>query len=161
MGQLLREGLKWVCLLLAITLISLVALAQVGEKGFLLVDDTPTRASHSSYMPPTYGIPETITGYRVLTVRTPENTACMLPGSRRVVLQASAPDVDRFLQDTDIAAVQAELATLSTEVRWEISFVGPSVTFEQILSETEKWNAQFSDGCVRLGPAEAAVHLTP
>jgi len=54
----------------------------------------------SSYSPPDYGLPNTLAGYKVMAVKTSENTACMSTGTKRIILQASDPDVETFLKNS-------------------------------------------------------------
>jgi hypothetical protein len=153
----LQSGIVFVLAALGI-----ISFARGNGTGFLVSNDMPTPNVRPSFAPVTYGLPETIGGYRILAVHTLENTACMLAGSYRLVLQATEPTVEDFLGSTPgVDSLQQTLARLDIPqpTRWELSFVGPGVTTEFILSETEKWNIQFSDGCVRLGPIEGT--LTP
>jgi len=143
-------------ILFLIVIVDIIVFAQVSSTDSLFASDTPTPDAYSSYAPVAYGLPDTIGGYKILAVRTLDNTACMLAGSYRLVLQAAEPTVEDFLGSTiGVDGIQ--------QTRWELSFVGPGVTIELILSESEKWNAQFGDGnCVRLGgPAIIAGTPTP
>ena len=153
-------------ILFLIVIVDIIVFAQVSSTDSLFASDTPTPDAYSSYAPVAYGLPDTIGGYKILAVRTLDNTACMLAGSYRLVLQAAEPTVEDFLGSTiGVDGIQQTLAQMDVPqpTRWELSFVGPGVTIELILSESEKWNAQFGDGnCVRLGgPAIIAGTPTP
>jgi hypothetical protein len=144
--------------LVLIVAFSIVLIAQIRSTSLDLKEGDPSNTlvpeMESSYEPSVYGLPNVIAGYRVLAVLTPENTACMVPGSRRLVLQALAQNVEGFLQDTGMGAVQQELANLevATGVTWQFSFVGPNSTKERIISGIATLNAHFRENeCIRLG----------
>jgi len=119
---------------------------------------TPSADPKSTYDPATYGIPDTIAGYRVLAVKTLENTACMLPNTLQLILQASNPNVESFLENNRSDQVQAELAKLQLTrlvVRWETTFAGPALVWDwdKFISGNDEWNAQMKrHGCLKLGP---------
>lgn len=109
-----------------------------------------------SYKPATYGIPDTIAGYTVLAVKTSENTACMLSGTKRIIVQTSDSDVDEFLRNNNPNAVQQELASLKlATTNWELEYVGPGVVWseEEFLSQNDEWNSQFRfSECLKFEP---------
>jgi hypothetical protein len=118
----------------------------------------------SPYDPAQYGIPITIAGYKVLAVLTPGNTACMLPGHKRLILQAGEQDVENFLKNSHPNDINTALVQygLTDTASWEVQVVGPGTTLDGFLSENQKWNAQAtSDGCVKLGPMGPTRTPTP
>jgi hypothetical protein len=101
-------------------------------------------------------MPETVAGYRVMGVLTPDSTPCMPSGSQRFVLQTSEPNVETFLQNARLGAIREELTNLgliTTGGIWNISFVGPNAAREGIISGNERWSAHVSQfGCIKLTP---------
>lgn len=79
---------------------------QVGSP-YLTLSNLPTEAptpvlpplsdSPDQFDPKSYGLPDTIAGYKVLGVVTSENQACMVPGSKSLVLQTTEPTVEDYL----------------------------------------------------------------
>ncbi len=109
----------------------------------------------ATYNPAQYGLPERIGGYKVLAVLTSDNTACMMPGEKRLILQADHSNVDDYLKNSDPEAVKKELEQrgLAEMAKWGFQIVGPGANLETILSEHQKWNEQAQkSGCVRFGP---------
>ena len=145
--------------------ITLVAIAQVGSNtvpSAPLRTLDPTRYPDSSVDPATYGLPHTIGGYYVLAVRTLENTACMLPGAKQVILQAPDPTMDEFLANVDSASIYEELSQYGTVGigNWEVAIVGPGAVLGGGQEQLQAWNEYFADHeCVKLGHLEGT--LTP
>lgn len=97
----------------------------------------------SSYDPALYGLPDTLAGYTVIAVQTPENTICFHGDKKRLTLQATENTIDHFLTSADPAAITAELIQLGLADQFErgYTFVGPGVTREQIILELRESNA--------------------
>ena len=108
------------------------------------------------YLPAQYGLPDTIAGYKVLAVLTSDNTACMPPGAKRLILQTTQPTVEEFLETSDAAGIKAELEQKGFPefAKWGVEIGGPDATFDKVVSENEDWNA-FSRkyGCAQSIPA--------
>jgi hypothetical protein len=99
--------------------------------------------SVDSYDPIRFGIPETIGGYRVLAVLSEENSACMKPGEKRLVLQSLQPTIDGALRGFPKERSELE--------QWESSIVGPGLTREQLVSQLEQLYRSFKvHGCASL-----------
>ncbi len=115
----------------------------------------PLLDSPEQFDPKTYGIPETIAGYKVLAVITSANTACWAPAPKQLVLQSTASSADAFLnsgQATDVEKAMKDLGLNPSE--WSMSFGGPGSTREQVISGTQEWNRLMEKGgCVHSGPA--------
>ena len=110
----------------------------------------------STYDPSYYDLPPTIAGYKTFAVLTSDNTACMMPGEKRLVLQASQATVQGFLSEGDYTAIQHDLQQrgFSDFAQSNMEIVGPGTTLDQFLSENEKWNKASKEyGCVTSAPA--------
>ena len=114
--------------------------------------ETPSLSE--SYNPAYFGLPQTVAGYKVLAVLTSDNTACMSPGSRKLVLQAAhslAAQGDEVLSTTaGDAAVAAELRKrgLADFAREGWVRVGPELTFDEFVMQAQDWNAHRREhGC--------------
>ncbi len=106
--------------------------------------------------PASHGVPDTIAGYKVLAVITPENTACVGPNETRLVLQTNEPTEMDFLTRNDPSRVEDEITRLGlTEfARGGITWVGSEVSIEQFLTELKTWNQTVADlgYCVQYSP---------
>jgi hypothetical protein len=114
---------------------------------------SPTAAS--SYDPARYGLPGTIAGYKVFAVLTSDNTACMMPGEKRLILQATQQSVEDFLKTSNGPDINTELVQkgFPAFARWGVQVVGPGTKLDEFLSENQKWNALMQKhGCVTTGP---------
>lgn len=136
--------------------VGVLSWVQVQEKSSVMLISTPTPDPFHTYDPATYGIPATIAGYKVLAVQTSTNTACTMPGTMRLILQATEPDLDSFLANTNPQAVMQELEKLdiSKDVKWQPQYVGPSLwDREKFISQNNEWNeSRKAYGCLRTGP---------
>lgn len=109
------------------------------------------------YDPARFGMPRYVAGYKVLAVFTPDKLACMNPGEIRFVLQATEPNMEEYLANSNPKAIPKDLEQqgLNPTSEWTYEIVGPGVTIEQIIRESTKWNQDIKKtGCIRLGPAE-------
>jgi hypothetical protein len=107
------------------------------------------------YNPAQYGIPETLGGYKVIAVFTPQDVACMLEGQKQIILQAQEAAVHEFLEQPH--SPREILETLQEipgeeQTHWQIQFVGPGGTLEGAIETLRSWNAIFADRpCFTLG----------
>ena len=157
---------KRVLVLFLVLGIILVGLAPMIGALLLAGSSSPTSPNDlnlpATYDPAHYGLPPTIAGYKVLAVLTSDNTACMPPGTKRLVLQSSQPNVESYLAQSDPAAIERELERLGFADFYGggIEIDGPASITQAFLSELKKWN-DFSQkyGCVTSLPA--ATVLSP
>ncbi|MCA9914502.1 MAG: hypothetical protein KC496_14210 [Anaerolineae bacterium] len=93
----------------------------------------------SSYDPALYGLPDTLAGYTVIAVQTPENTICFHGDKQRLTLQATENTIDHFLTNADPAAITTALIQLGLADQFDhgYTFVGPGVTREQIIQQLQ------------------------
>lgn len=120
---------------------------------------TPTPTPVNPYAPSKYGLPDTLAGYKVLAVLTADTEACMQPGKKHLILQASQVGVEEFLKTVDSKAIDTALRQAGlTADEVEIMIGGPGTTLDVIISEIQKWNQLMKNGCVTSVPA---VPLTP
>ncbi len=136
---------------IALLMVLVVTIATVSYVQAKQVDLPPG----DPYAPSANGVPDVLGDYKVLAVLTPGNTACMIADHKRLVLQTTQLDQESFLQaynpqDIDQALQEHALPRLKS---WEILVVGPGMSREQFISETENWNRDFRDrNCATLGP---------
>ncbi len=107
------------------------------------------------YEPAVPSLPESIGGYKVLAVFTSDDTACMLPGEKRLILRATQPTVQDYLKDTHYEAIKKDLEQhgLTEMAKWGPQIVGPDTKLEQMLSERQEWNERARNfGCQRFRP---------
>jgi hypothetical protein len=124
----------------------------------------PRNDAPDQFDPKTYGLPDTIAGYKVLGVVTSENKACMAPGTKDLVLLTTEPTVEDYLKNSrpaDVLKAMGELGLNTTE--WGISFAGPGATRDQLITGVQEWNNEMEKyGCVYSGPAiPAPTSQTP
>lgn len=111
---------------------------------------TTTSTNLTNYDSAYYGLPDVIAGYRVLLVKTEENTLCLAPkGAKVIVLQSPQPNVNAFLASGDSTAVSQELEALgkSAKDQWSLQIVGPGISREQIITSIEEMNVFWKNGC--------------
>jgi len=124
---------------------------------------TLTPEAHRLYDPAQYGIPDTLGGYKVLAILTPQDVACMGSRSKRIVLQTTEPNVHEYLESPkSIREILEYLRQIpgEEETNWQIAVVGPGATLESISSNIISWNDTFTDKpCRRLGGPQ--ITLTP
>ncbi len=112
----------------------------------------------AQYEPMRQGLPPAIGGYKVFAVLTPDNTACMLTGEKRLVLQVTQPNVEEFLRTNNYASVRSDLEQkgLGEYAKWGIQFAGPGTVLEEFLTENQKWTElRRKFGCVKAKPVSA------
>ncbi len=117
-------------------------------------------ASGDAYEPTQYDIPDTLAGYQVLAVLTPDNLACMPADHMRLVLQSSLENQDTYLPQSDLQGIREALkehGVMDSE-NWELQIVGPGISKEQFLTEIAEWNQTMAhEGCMTLGPIPPAT----
>jgi hypothetical protein len=108
-----------------------------------------------SFDPAAHGIPDMLGGYKVSAVLTPDNTACMRAGTKRLLLRSHSITLESSIEGAGLDTVMQELADLGlTEgVEWQISIGGPVGTGEGIEVGIARWNDAMhrNGGCIRLG----------
>jgi hypothetical protein len=114
-------------------------------------------------LPADHGLPDTIAGYRIRSVRTSETTRCIPPGTAFVTIEVEALTVDEALATTDWRTVRSELERLHPEIRWQIAIAGPGGNIEAGIAGNDRWNAVFANRpCLRLGgPIGPPVAIIP
>jgi hypothetical protein len=147
--------------ILFITLLALLPLAIAPP----LSPITSTLSAFASYDPATYGIPYQIAGFKILAVRTSENTACIPSGMMRITVQSSQPDVQSFLANSGDSRVVSEtlrqIPSLSG-INFNLEFIGPAPwNPERFLSSVAEWNNHMKNGCVKLGGPAIIITPTP
>ena len=156
-NPILRKFLLLFGVILAIMIISFTTWKRANSWDF--PPSTATPDPFVTYDPATYGIPDTIAGYKVQAVQTLENTACMLPNAMRLILQSIQSDFDSFLASSNPQAVLDELAKLDLpkDVKWELVFDGPGLwDREEFISGNAEWNSVRGNNgfrCLKSGPA--------
>ena len=127
--------------------------ARTLTKGTLSLRGTMTPSVANPYDPAVHGVPETLAGYRVLAVLTPDNTACMPLGVGRLVLQADQDSLEEHLKVGQLIDIGKALEQHDLRPdQWVIQVVGPGVTLEELIAENESWNEEAVRlGCVQIG----------
>ena len=144
-------------LMLAAGILGLVVVLVAVVAGYVFTRQAAPISTRNPYDPARFGIPGYVGGYKVLAVFTPDNLACMSTGEIRLALQATEPNVEEYLANSNPTysnprAIQKDLEQHGKDVTIEI--VGPGVTIEQIISESAKWNQDIKkSGCIQTGPA--------
>ena len=137
-----------------------VAVLQSKSTHELSILPTAT-SSLKTYDPAYYGLPEVIAGYKILGVETSENIACMPPGTIRLLLQTSQPDLDSFLKHTPNGDVESELKKFSIKPKqWEFQYVGPGISKEDVLATFRVWDPK-TFPCFALGPMPTSTASHP
>lgn len=101
--------------------------------------------------PNEHNLPDSIAGYSILAVLNSDTLACIRPHVTRLVLQ---PPVDEDPSTYNMDAILQALESLGRDdiTDWEFEFVGTSVTIDQIIANTLRWNNLFMNrDCVRFG----------
>jgi len=65
------------------------------------------QASSAKYAPSSYGLLDTIAGYKSLAVFTSEDTMCMKAGYKRLILQTTEQSVDAYLPNSQPQEIKA------------------------------------------------------
>ena len=118
---------------------SAVSLNQVSGTMTNLAVTIPT----GPFDPASYGVPDSIAGYKVLAVISANNTACVGPDDKRLVLLTDEPTVMDTVNKSQIDAVNVEAARLGLTdytkggIQWA---GGPSATTQQFAANLPKWN---------------------
>jgi hypothetical protein len=153
-----KRSLKWIGEIIWLMLFALGVVVLIGLfRGLSASSDTSTGLKSTSiapvYAPSNYGIPDTLAGYKVLAVLTADTEACMQPGKKYLILQASQAGVEEFLKAVDPKALDTALRQAGlTKDEVEIGVAGPGATLDVMLSEIQKWNQLMKNGCVTSVP---------
>jgi hypothetical protein len=140
---------------------SLFAPAYSNQSGTAV--DPLTTVPTGSFEPAAYGVPDTIAGYKVLAVINSNNTACVSPDDKRLVMLTDAPSEAALLSNhqTDLVmseAVRLGLADYAKTIVW----VGPGTTAEQVVAQARISNQNaLENGCVHIGPIPLGTEITP
>lgn len=105
------------------------------------------------YHPATFGIPEIVAGYRIFTVQTAQNTACMPPDEMRLIVQAVDPSPDNPMFSREGGDLVAELEKLKPDIKLGLEFIMPiSLQREQfVIQHIQRNEAAKKNGCLQLG----------
>lgn len=95
-----------------------------------------------------------VSGFEVLATHTSENTACMRPGSTRVILRATEPNVEGFLNNVRLSEIMQSLQQSGISQPIEVEFTGPNITIDQINTNRQRWNDAMRGGCITLTGAD-------
>lgn len=91
-------------------------------------------------------IPRRIGDYKVLGVMTSDTTACIPPGTIRIILQQAKPSDG----EASVPLTRGMFADRG-HIYWE--FVGEGITLEGIVANLDNWNRIFfNNECLKLGP---------
>ncbi|MEO8610984.1 MAG: hypothetical protein ABI690_24015 [Chloroflexota bacterium] len=148
-----RKILLLFAVILVIIFVSLGTWKQANSWEFPPSTTTPDPVT--TYDPSTYNLPNTIAGYRILTVQTSKNTACMTPDVLRLTVQPINAMVGNPLASEENTNLRAELEKLKLDVEWELQYVteGP-YDLEKFVSGNATWNETMTTvGCQQSGPA--------
>jgi hypothetical protein len=141
--------------IMAAVAFAIVSFAQGTSSSGTRIHPDERASVPATFDPAQYGLPDTIGGYKVLAVLTSDNTACMMPGERRLILQATQPTVQDYLKDTHYDAIKKDLQErgLAEMAKWGEEIVGPGVNLKQVMSEQQRWNEHVQEyGCMRTQP---------
>jgi hypothetical protein len=122
-----------------------------------------TADSYAPNDPNTYGIPEILAGYRIVSVQTLENTACMPSDEMRLTIQAVVPSADNPMVPKDGGDIMAELKKLDPDRWWSLTYIMPVVyDREKALRSYQDWNnSSMKNGCIKLGGPAIVITPTP
>lgn len=141
--------------LVVIIVISLVAFAQFPGRALAPMGDMPA-PNDEQFDPARFGLPARIDNYNVLAVLTPDNTACMLPGTKRVVLQTVPTNIFAIGKTEPAGSIEKELEQYGIDSDGlQVQVVGPTVSARAFLEENRRWNEKArTSGCLRTRSAD-------
>ncbi len=136
--------------LVVIIVISLVAFAQFPARTLSPLGDVPA-SDDEPFDPARFGLPTRIDSYIVLAVLTPENTACMLPGTKRIVLQIVQTNIFAIPKTGQATSIEKQLEQYGIDSEGlQVQVVGPTVSAQAFLEENRQWNEKArTGGCMR------------
>jgi len=154
---------QWLLLFGFLTIVIAFAISSVmRSNNWILLTAALTRDPFATYDPAAYGIPDMIAGYKVLAVKTAQNTLCLKSGIVRLTLQASEPDIVSFLANSNSQSVRQILNQLDLEMPydWSLEYVAPGKWDRQafVTSHAELNEYLRVNGCARLGGAIVKTH---
>ncbi len=136
--------------LVVFIVIGLVAFAQFPARAFAPLGDMSALGDQPTD-PSRFGLPAKIDNYSVLAVLTSDNTACMLPGTKRVVLQILQPNFFIPAKSGQPASIEKDLEQYGISPEGlQVQLVGPTVSAQVFLEENRQWNEKAkTSGCGR------------
>ncbi len=136
--------------LVVIMAVCFFAFSRFPTRTLALSRDRPAPVDEQSN-PARFGLPAKIEGYNVLAVLTPDNTACMLPGTMRIVLQTTQKNILSVPKADEAATIEKELRYYGiSHDGLQVQMVGPAVSAQAILSENRVWNEKAkTSGCLQ------------
>lgn len=133
-------------ILIFIRLVLLVIVFMIA----FLQPSQPKPTLRSAYDPAQFGIPDTLAGYRVVGVFTEENSVCMQPGEKDLLLETQISELSDHLDQIGIPAVNQALVAIGINPAdgWQFTFSGPGVNQKAVFSQQNELNAQLREnGC--------------
>jgi hypothetical protein len=114
------------------------------------------------YDPATFGIPETLAGYRILAVTSSQNSPCLPANTQEVLIQAIDPMPENPMVARGNGDVIFELKKINPDVQWGLSYIMP-VPFNRagFASRQDSWNQAMKNGCIILGGPIIIITDTP
>ncbi len=105
------------------------------------------------FEPATFGIPDVVAGYRIVQVRTDENTACIQPGVMQLTIQPVNAMPGNPLASADGGDIVGALKALKPDAVIGLQYISIANPFtrEQFLEQNQQWNLMMSGGCESLG----------
>ncbi len=142
--------------LVVIILICLVAFAQLPPRTLALASNA-SAPDDEQFDPTRFGLPARIESYNVLAVLTPDNTACMLPGTKRVILQTAPTNIFTIPKAGQALSIEKELEQYGIgSDGLQVQMVGPTVSARAFLEENRRWNEKArTSGCIRTRSTDA------
>ncbi len=130
--------------------ISFLASAKFPPRTPALASSAPA-PDDEPFDPARFGLPAKIENYNVLAVLTPDNTACMLPGTKRVVLQTAQTSIFTVPKAGQPASIEKELEQYGIgSDGLQVQVVGSTVSAQSFLEENRRWNEKArTTGCGR------------
>lgn len=131
------------------------ASAQLPLRTYALASDAAA-PDDELFDPAHFGLPTRIDNYNVLAVLTPDNTACMLPGTKRLVLQTAQTNIFAVPKVGQAASIEKALEQYGIgSDGLQVQMVGPTVSARAFLEENRQWNEKArTTGCGRTRAAD-------
>jgi hypothetical protein len=104
-------------------------------------------------------IPDTILSHEVVYAKTQENSVCYFGNRPKLILKTHEETLEAFLDSSTPTQIRAELERLGLAGKLNLSFVGPSVSTDEILMRVQRANEiNAIDGCPdRMEPISRVV----
>jgi hypothetical protein len=110
--------------------------------------------SQDQFSPSKFNIPDTIGDFRVIAVLNEDNFLCLMPGEKRLVLQAVEPSAEGVINSIQKVQVEQVLEgnNLSEYSSWGWDIIGPGITRGEYISQLQQSYRLFrKEGCLKLG----------